>query len=73
MPRLNRTDARELATRYRIQLDTDFHTLDSATVESIVAAADSVRYRAPRVRNGSRARYFHAYLARAANLRHKES
>lgn len=60
-------DARELASRYRIPLDRDFHALDSATVESIIAAADSVRYRAPRNRNGSRARYFHARLVRAAS------
>ena len=33
-------DARELAARYKIPLDVDFHALDSATVERLVAAAD---------------------------------
>lgn len=64
---MTRHTARELATNYRIPLDSDFHTLGASQVESIIAAADSVKYRAPKLRNGSRARYFHAYLRRAAN------
>lgn len=58
--------ARELARLYRIPLDRAFHALDSETVESIIAAADSVKYRKPRAANGSRARYFFERLRRAA-------
>jgi len=66
MARMDKDSARDLATRFRIPLDCDFHSLDSATVESIIAAADSVKYRAPANRNGSRARYFYAMLQRLA-------
>lgn len=64
MAKLTSSDALSLANAYHIPLDRDFHALDSATVESIVAAADSVKYRRPANANGSRARYFHAYLQR---------
>ena len=67
MNRVAAIDARALAARYGIPLDCDFHALPSATVESIIAAANSVKYRQPRNANGSRARYFHARLVRAAN------
>lgn len=42
----------------------DFHTLGAADVDILLAAANRERYRAPRVRNGSRARYYHAALQR---------
>lgn len=67
MARLNRSEAHSLAARFHIPLDRDFHSLDSAQVESVIAAADSVKYRRPRNANGSRARYFQAYLVRAAS------
>jgi len=63
----DRQDARELARRYGIPLDRDFHALPSETVESVIAAADEWQYRRPRNANGSRARYFHSYLQRLAN------
>lgn len=44
----------------------DFHTLSSSEVESLLAEADAVKYRKPRNANGSRGRYFHAYLCRVA-------
>jgi len=66
MSRLTRSDALSLAALHRVPLDRDFHSLDSSTVESIIAAADSVKYRRPANANGSRARYFHAYLQRLA-------
>ena len=62
-------DARNHASRYRIPLDRDFHSLDSDTVESILSAADEWKYRKPSRANGSRARYFHAYLRRLAARR----
>lgn len=64
---MTRFEATDLAAAYQIPLDVDFHTLPSHTVESILAAADFVKYRKPRNANGSRARYFHAYLRRIAN------
>jgi hypothetical protein len=60
--------ARSLARFYCIPLECDFHTLPSATVRNIIRAADSYGYKAPRNANGSRARYFHAYLARRARI-----
>ncbi len=57
-------EAREVLTRCRAH--GDFHRLDSEAVESIIAAADRHKYRQPRNANGSRARYFHAFLTRVA-------
>ena len=45
----------------------DFHRLNSDQVESLLAAARLFKYRKPRNANGSRARYFHAYLVRIAS------
>lgn len=44
-----------------------FHALRSEEVEALLAHADRRGYRKPRNANGSRARYFHAYLVRLAN------
>ncbi len=73
MPRLSSVQAHDLATGYGFDLNRDFHALDSSQVEGVIAAADAARYRAPRNANGSRARYFHAYLQRAAARADKES
>ena len=59
-------NARAIAARYDIPLHDQFHALRSDVVARIVEAADEYRYRAPRAANGSRARYFHAYLVRRA-------
>lgn len=61
-----RSQAYDLASNYGFRLDVDFHTLSASDVERVIAAADNWRYRAPRNANGSRARYFHAYLQRLA-------
>ena len=63
----DRSDARALASSYGIRLDSDYHALSHDQVERITAAADSWNYRKPANANGSRARYFHAYLQRLAN------
>lgn len=68
MARLNRFEALELARLHRFPLDSDFHALRSSEVEGVIAAADSRGYRKPRNANGSRARYFHAYVRRAARV-----
>lgn len=64
MAGLTRSAAFDLANAHRIPLGLDFHALDTTQVESILAAADEVKYRKPRNANGSRARYFHAHLVR---------
>ena len=58
--------AAAIATEYGITLGCDFHTLSSAEVERILTAAKHWGYRAPKNATGSRARYFYAYLSRAA-------
>lgn len=58
--------AAEILCSVNATVDTDFHTLTSAQVERITAAADRHNYRKPRGANGSRARYFFAYCQRAA-------
>lgn len=68
MARLDRDSARELADSWGFPLDVDFHTLDSIMVARVIAAADSRGYRKPKSANGSRARYFYAYLRRTAQL-----
>jgi hypothetical protein len=44
----------------------DFHALPAATVDALLEHADSLKYRKPKHANGSRGRYFHAYLTRRA-------
>ncbi len=62
----NTTLARDIANRHHVPLDRDFHALSSDEVARVITAADEHKYRQPRNANGSRARYFHAYLQRAA-------
>lgn len=68
MPRMTKAEATELAARHSIPLDADFFSLSWDTVERVKHAADERKYRAPKDANGSRARYFHEYLRRAAGL-----
>ena len=42
----------------------DFHALSSREVEILLEEAKQVRYRQPKNANGSRARYYFAYLQR---------
>lgn len=65
--RMTREAARETLNRLGLLRERrDFHALDSDTVERLGAAARACGYRAPRQRNGSATRYFHAYLERVA-------
>lgn len=52
-----------------IAVGQDFHTLNSAQVDALLAEADRVRYQKPANANGSRARYFHDRLQRHAQLK----
>lgn len=65
MKRIDRYEAANLAQRFGFPLGADFHSLGSATVEKILAAADFRGYRKPRNAPGSRARSFYEYLNRA--------
>lgn len=56
-----------LAKQFRFPLHQDFCTLSSSTVRAVLEAADFVKYRRPKNANGSRGRYFYAYLNRVAN------
>jgi len=42
----------------------DFHALTSDRVATLLHEADEYEYRAPKNANGSRARYFYAYVCR---------
>lgn len=64
---MTKDNARALVSDFKIDVSRDFHTLNSSDVESVIAAADSVKYRRPRNANGSRARYFYQALQRAIN------
>lgn len=63
--RIKAFEARNMANTFGFPLGADFHALDSDSVRRILLAADSVKYRAPKTANGSRARYLYAYLNRA--------
>ncbi len=64
---MNNTNARALAAQFDFPLDRDFCTLPASTVCRVLEAADLVKYRKPKNANGSRGRYFYAYLQRVAN------
>jgi hypothetical protein len=63
---LTRSQARNVLALAQCPLDVDFHSLSTDQVETLIAYADTLKYRPPKNRNGSRARYFHAYLVRRA-------
>ena len=60
---------REIAKGILLECDAfrDFHALPSDDVERLIGFADLHKYRQPKNANGSRARYFHAFLTRVAN------
>ncbi len=62
---ITRDDAQDILHRHNARRN--FFTLDSGTVEGLLYEADRLKYRKPRNANGSRGRYFHAYLIRCAN------
>jgi hypothetical protein len=65
MRQIDRFTARNLL-RHAGAWGLDFHALPSESVERLLSSADAHGYRAPKNRNGSRARYWHAYLSRRA-------
>jgi hypothetical protein len=67
MPRITRETAEDILTRCYLIAKPDFFTLSSSDVDSLLREANAVKYRRPKSANGSRARYFYAYVLRAAN------
>ena len=65
MARLSKIDAWALCTSFGIDPRQDFHVMSSGMKEAVIKAADARGYRKPKNANGSRGRYFAAYLRRA--------
>ena len=63
---MNKTTAYNIASKFKIPLCSDFHALSADVVCRILKAAVYWGYRNNGSENGSRARYFYAYLSRAA-------
>lgn len=66
MARMTRGTAHDILQRCAVPLGVDFHALDSKQTALLLREADTVKYRRPKNANGSRARYFHAYVVRSA-------
>jgi hypothetical protein len=62
--KLSRIAARDLAEKQGINFKKDFFTLRSSEVETLLAIAKLNGYRKPANANGSKGRYFYAYLQR---------
>ena len=58
--------AREALRALGLDHGPDFHAISSDKVRNMLGVADFYKYRKPRNANGSRARYFYAYLQRQA-------
>jgi hypothetical protein len=66
---LTSDEAREVLRSLDIPFGADFHVLRSDCVEALLDEAKARGYRKPANANGSRGRYFHAYLQRKAAQR----
>jgi hypothetical protein len=64
MARIHAMDALDIFTDTHIDWRRDFFSLRQSEVAALLAWADMRGYRAPKNANGSRARYWHAYLVR---------
>ncbi|MDV2964545.1 hypothetical protein RZ532_01035 [Nitratireductor aquimarinus] len=64
MARLTYASARAICSTFGFNPFEDFHAMSSGSKEAVIRAADSVKYKAPKSRNGSRGRYFAAYVRR---------
>jgi hypothetical protein len=66
MAMLGMYEARGILAAIGCEVNADFHALDSNQVARTLMEADQRKYKAPRNANGSRARYFFAYVQRRA-------
>ena len=64
MSKLDKADAIAVLQAVDAKPDQDFHTLSGGQVECLLSWARHFGYRQPRNANGSKARYFFAYLQR---------
>ena len=64
--RLDKPTARAILQDASVERGADFHALTTWAVLALETAADERGYRKPANANGSRVRYWHAYLQRAA-------
>lgn len=64
MARLTYWEARSLTRSFGFNPFEDFHAMSSGSKEAVIRAADSRGYKAPKNANGSRGRYFAAYVRR---------
>lgn len=64
---MDRETAYLILNQCGIPKGTNFFTLGQSQVSTLLTYADRYKYRAPKNANGSRGRYFHAYVERAAS------
>jgi hypothetical protein len=65
MARLTSREAHAILARCKVNPHVPFHALSPFHVDALLTEADARRYRKPKNANGSRGRYFHAYVVRA--------
>jgi hypothetical protein len=65
MARMTRSDAFDILQRCKISGQSSFFSLSSSEVSCLLEEADKRKYKAPKNANGSRGRYFYAYIQRA--------
>jgi hypothetical protein len=70
--RLTACDASRILSLCNITPKVDFSTLSTNQVDDLVAESIRYGYRKPKNANGSRGRYFHAYLTRLIERRDRE-
>lgn len=71
--RIDRERARRILALVPAPVGGNFYALRQEAIYSLLAEAKAAGYRTPRNANGSRARYFHEYLQRAAQRPESES
>jgi hypothetical protein len=64
---MTRETAQGILTRCRLGHKPDFFMLSNSDVYALLGEASEMKYRKPKNANGSRARYFYAYVLRAVN------
>ena len=64
---MDRYEALNILSRCQVKPGANFYTLTTSQVSDLCDEADRVKYRKPKNANGSRGRYFHAFVQRCAN------
>lgn len=66
------SSAADVLARCKLAHRPDFHTLGASTVDLLLEEARQYGYRKPRNANGSKARYWYAYLLRVSSRSARE-